>query len=148
MSDIYKSRLKRGTKESSLGISDILVQQSHLLISISTHHPFNMPKSWSKPFLPILKAQTQAWSTGKRLERTELVQSVADRIREDIVAAGDTEEVPDDLEDVCLKPISRKALINPLYKESRELVREQCGQKGPSQKLFKEEVWEGFFHSS
>jgi hypothetical protein len=69
-----------------------------------------MPKSWSKPFLAILKDQVLAWGSGKKPERAEIIQAVASRIREDLVAAGDEEEIPEDLEEVCVKLILLKKI--------------------------------------
>ena len=73
-----------------------------------------MPKSWSKPFVVILKEHIPAWIAGKRAERAEIVQAIASRIREDIVAAGDDEEIPEDLEEVCIKLISCSRAIDSL----------------------------------
>jgi hypothetical protein len=61
-----------------------------------------MPKSWSKPFIAILKAHTSEWRNGNKLDREHLVLTVAEEIRKDIVAASDDEEVPDDLENVSI----------------------------------------------
>ena len=73
-----------------------------------------MPKSWSKPFVAILKEHIPAWIAGKRAERTEIVQAIASRIREDVVAAGDDDVIPEDLEEVCIKFISCSRVIDSL----------------------------------
>ena len=73
-----------------------------------------MPKLWSKPFVLILKEHILAWVAGKRAERSEIVQAIASRIREDIVAAGDDEEIPQDLEEVCKIFISCRRVVDSL----------------------------------
>ena len=104
-----------------------------------------MPKSWSKPFLAILKDQVPAWASGKKLERAEIVQVVASRIREDLVATGDEEETPEDLEEVCVKLILLTKFINILYKENSKLVQEQRSEEESCRRHLKEEVYEDFF---
>lgn len=61
-----------------------------------------MPKTWSKPFLTILKAHASEWRSGNKLERQDLARTVAEEIRKDVVADSDDEEVPDDLENVSV----------------------------------------------
>jgi hypothetical protein len=67
-----------------------------------------------KPFVAILKEHILAWIAGKRAEWTGIVQVIASRIREDIVAASDDEEIPEDLEEVCIKFISCSRVIDSL----------------------------------
>jgi hypothetical protein len=104
-----------------------------------------MPKLWSKPFLAILKDQVPAWGSGKKPECAEIVQVVASRIREDLVAAGDEEEIPEDLEEICVKLILLIEFINLLYKENNKSVQEQCSKEGSYRRLLKEKVYEDFF---
>ena len=121
------------------------VAKPFIVFSLSNQLTFNMPKSWSKPFLAILKDQVLAWASGKKPERAEIVQVVASRIREDLVATGDEEETPEDLEEVCVKLILLTKFINILYKENSKLVQEQRSEEESCRRHLKEEVYEDFF---
>jgi hypothetical protein len=71
--------------------------QSSLILFI------NMPKTWSKPLLTILKSNSQAWGDAKdKSERNLVVQAVADAIKDKLTVDDEIDDLPDGLDDVCV----------------------------------------------
>jgi hypothetical protein len=59
-----------------------------------------MPKSWSKPYIALLKSRSDDWIDSKgRAEKKVIVQEILDHIEGTF---GEDEEGPDNLDDVCL----------------------------------------------